>query len=283
MFSPKEVAERYVDIGINKARLKISKMFVLGILAGMFIACGAVASNTASSVITNASAAKIIAGAVFPVGLLMVLVAGSELFTGNCLMIIPVLEKKIKIRQMLKNWITVYIGNFVGAVIVALIAYYSGQLDLFGGALAVTTIKTAAAKCSLSFGKAVLLGIMCNFLVCIAVWNSFAADDVAGKAVGLFLPIFAFVISGFEHSIANMYYIPAGLLAASNSVYYAAASETVTNISNLSIENFFLHNLIPVTIGNIIGGMILVGCSYWFVYLKKDKRMKGKGGKTKKK
>ncbi len=270
MFSPKEVAEKYVGIGIIKAKLRTSKMFLLGIMAGLFIALAAVVSNTASSVITNASAARVVSGAVFPVGLLMVLLAGSELFTGNCLMIIPVLEKKLKIREMLKNWIVVYVGNFVGAVIVALIVYYSGQLDLFGGALAVTTIKAAATKCSLTFGKAVLLGIMCNFLVCIAVWISFAADDVAGKIAGLFMPIFAFVVSGFEHSIANMYYIPAGLLAASNSDYYAAASETVTNIANLSVGNFFLNNLIPVTIGNIIGGMILVGCSYWFIYLKKD-------------
>ncbi len=269
MFTPDQVANNYISTGAKKSEMSIPKMLVLGILAGMFIACAAVASNTASATVGNASLAKVLGALSFPVGLAMVLLAGSELFTGNCLIIISVLEKKARLTGMLKNWLFVYIGNFIGSVFVALIVYYSGQMDLFGGAVAVATIKTAAAKCSLSFGKAFLLGIMCNFLVCIAVWISFAAQDVAGKIAGLFLPIMTFVLCGYEHSVANMYYIPAGILAAGNSAYSEAAAESVANIGNISIVNFLGHNLIPVTLGNIVGGMVLVGCVYWFVYVRK--------------
>lgn len=268
MYTPAEVASNVINIGRSKASLKIYQMLLLGFLAGMFIGLAAVGSNTISCSVEIASVAKFLGAAVFPAGLAMVLLAGSELFTGNCLMIISVLEKKVKVYEMLKNWFFVYIGNFIGSVFVAALVFYGGQFDLFGGALAVTTIKTAAAKASLSFGKAVILGMLCNFLVCIAVWISFAAKTVGAKFAGLFMPIMLFVGCGFEHSVANMYYIPAGLFALSNPDYAQAASETVANIGNLTVGNFLLHNLLPVTIGNIIGGMVLVGMVYWAVYLK---------------
>lgn len=272
MFTPDKVAKNYVKTGKKKSELSISKMILLGIMAGMFIAFAAAASNTAPATVANASLVRVLAGLSFPLGLAMVLLAGSELFTGNCLMIIPVLEKKIKVTGMLKNWIFVYIGNFIGSALIAVITYYSGQYDLFGGAVAVTTIRVASAKCSLDFSKAFLLGILCNFLVCIAVWISFAAEDVAGKIIGLFLPIMTFVLCGFEHSIANMYYITAGLLASANPAYSAAAAEAGINMENLTLAGFFGGNLLPVTLGNIVGGMVLAGCSYWFIYLRKAEK-----------
>lgn len=267
MFSPKEVAQNVIGIGKMKATNAPAKLFLLGILAGMFIALAAVGANTASSVIENASAAKLVGACIFPVGLAMVLLAGSELFTGNNLIIVAVLEKEVTVGQMLKNWLFVYVGNFVGSMLVAVLINASGQLDLFGGALAVTTMKVAATKASLNFGKALVLGILCNFLVCIAVWISFAAKTVVCKMAGIFMPIMLFVLAGFEHSVANMYYVPSGLLALGN---YADAAAGIANIGNLTWGNFFVNNLIPVTIGNIIGGVVLVGMMYWAIYLKKS-------------
>ena len=271
MFAPNEVAKNVIGIGKKKATTSSIRLLLLGVLAGMFIALAAVGANTASAVIENASAAKLIGACVFPVGLAMVLIAGSELFTGNNLIIVSVLEKETKLSQMLRNWVLVYIGNFIGSLLIALIINGSGQLDLFGGAVAVTTIKVAASKASLAFGKAVLLGIACNFLVCIAVWISFAAKTVAGKIVGLFMPIMLFVLCGFEHSVANMYYVPSGLFAMGA---YPEAAAGIANIGNLTWGNFFVNNLIPVTLGNIIGGMVLVGMMYWFIYLRKSKKEK---------
>lgn len=271
MYTPAEVTKNVVGIGKGKAALPVSKMFILGMMAGIFIALAAVASNTVSCTVESASIAKLLSGLVFPAGLTMVLLAGSELFTGNCLMIIPLFEREITLKAMLKNWIIVYIGNFIGSIIIVFLVYWGGQLDLFSGALAVNTIKVAAAKCSLTFTKALCLGILCNLLVCIAVWISFAAKTVSSKIIGLFLPIMLFVLCGFEHSVANMYYGMAGIVANTNDAYHAAAAETVANIANLTPGNFFLMNLLPVTIGNIIGGSVLVGCVYWFAYLRKGK------------
>lgn len=269
MNAPNEVAANYVGIGKKKTMLPIPKMLILGILAGMFIALAAVGANTASSTVATASIAKLVGACVFPGGLAMVLIAGSELFTGNTLLVIPLLEKEISVAGLLKNWIFVFIGNLIGALLVVWICSTGNQWGLFSGALAVTTIKVAVAKSSLSFGSAVALGIGCNFLVCIAVWISFAAKTVVGKVVGLYLPIMMFVLSGFEHSVANMYYVPAGIVAAMNPNFAALATEAGIDVSVLSWGTFFANNLLPVTIGNIIGGSILVGCFYWYTYLKK--------------
>ncbi len=269
MYTPAEVTKNVVGIGKGKAALPVSRMLVLGIMAGLFIGLAAAASNTVSSTVDNGSLGRLLCGLVFPTGLTMVLLAGSELFTGNCLMVVPLLQREITLPAMLKNWIFVYIGNFIGSLIVVFLVYWGGQLDLFSGALAVSTVQVAANKCSLTFAEALCMGILCNFLVCIAVWISFAATTVAGKIAGLFLPIMLFVLCGFEHSVANMYYGMAGLIANTNEAYHVAALETVSNLSNLTAGNFFLMNLLPVTIGNIIGGSLLVGCVYWFSYLKK--------------
>jgi formate/nitrite transporter len=260
MNSPAEVAKNYLTIGKNKVNTSISRMFLLAVLAGMFIGMAAVAATAANVTLISGVGAF-----VFPGGLAMVLIAGSELFTGNNLIIIPVLQGEVSVGGMLKNWVVVYVGNFVGSVLVAAIAVYGGVMNKFGAA----AIATATAKCSLDFSSALLKGVGCNFLVCIAVWMSFAAKDVAGKIIGLYLPIMMFVIAGFEHSVANMCYIPLGLLA--NDTMTAAAVEAGTDMTNLTWGNFFLSNLLPVTIGNIIGGAVLVGCMYWYIYLLPNK------------
>lgn len=262
MFTPAEVANNVIGIGKAKAGNKPYKLFLLGILAGMFIAMAAVGANTASATLTG-SVGKLVGACIFPVGLLMVLVAGSELFTGNNLIIVSVLTGDVKWGAMLKNWVIVYLGNFVGSILVALIACYCGQYNLFDGAVAATTISVAASKANLAFGPAILKGIACNFLVCIAVWMSFAAKSVGGKLAAVYLPIMLFVLAGFEHSVANMYYVPAGLFA---------ASATGTAVDGLTWGNFFINNLIPVTIGNIIGGAVLVGVMYWAIYLADAKK-----------
>lgn len=266
MNTPAEVAKNYIGIGKGKAVLPASRQFLLGVMAGMFIALAGVGASTAACSVVSPSLAKLVSGLVFPGGLAMVLLAGSELFTGNCLMVIPLLEREISWMGMLRNWVMVYLGNLAGSLLVSAICVYGGQLSLFGGGLATAELTAAAAKCSLGFGEAFLKGVGCNFLVCIAVWISFAAKDVAGKLAGLYLPILLFVVAGFEHSVANMYYISVGLLARNAPAYAAAAAEL--DLTALTWGNFFTANLVPVTLGNLVGGCA-VGLIYWYCYLKR--------------
>ncbi len=266
MNSPAEIAKNYLAIGKAKTQNGALKLLVLGILAGAFIALAGIGATTAAVSVSSASVGKFLGACIFPVGLTMVLIAGSELFTGNTLIIIPVLSREATLGGMLYNWVVVYIGNFIGAIAVALLVVYGHTPDLFGGAdggLAASIVKIAAAKSSLGFGDAFVRGISCNFLVCIAVWISFAAKDVVGKFWGLYMPIMLFVLCGFEHSVANMYYVPAGIFA---------AAEYGIDAAGLTWGNFFIHNLIPVTLGNIVGGSLLVGVPYWFVYLRQPKK-----------
>ena len=223
--SPSEIADFTVNAGVKKANLSIINQFILGLLAGAFIAFGAQASNIATHTITDISTAKLIGGLIFPAGLMMVIMAGAELFTGNSLMIISVLEKKITLLQLLRSWLAVYLGNLAGSVLIAALVSWSGQLNYTGGLLGGFTLKAAAGKISLSFIQAFVLGILCNWLVCLAVWMSFGAKDGISKAVCIFFPIWLFIASGFEHSIANMYYIPAGILSKCNSLYVSKALE----------------------------------------------------------
>lgn len=269
--SPKEIAQNYVAIGKTKANLAIDKMFLLAVIAGAFIAFGGVGAATASVGVTPASAGKLISGCVFPGGLTLVLLAGSELFTGNCLLSIPLLEKEITVKQMLRNWIVVYLGNMAGGMLVAAGLVYSGQYNMFDGAMAVSVFSTAAAKCALSFSDAFIKGVFCNILVCLAVWVSFSAKDSAGKVISLFFPILIFVVCGFEHCVANMYYISAGLFAKNVPSYVSAAMAAGVNIDVITWKNFFITNLIPVTLGNIVGGAVCVGALYWYIYLKKER------------
>ena len=265
MNSPAEVAKNYIAIGKGKATNSFWKLLILGMLAGAFIGLAGVGATTAAVSVQSASVGKFLGACIFPVGLSMVLLAGSELFTGNNLIIIPVLTGDIKLRQMLRNWVIVYVGNLIGSIIVAFLVIYGHVGNLFGGAeggLAAAMINTANAKVTMPFGDAFLKGICCNFLVCIAVWISFAAKDVTGKFWGLFMPIMLFVLCGFEHCVANMYYIPCGLFA---KALYGVDKPTLT------WGAFFLNNLLPVTLGNIVGGAGLVGLPYWFVYLRNKK------------
>ena len=267
--TPSEIADFTVSVGVRKANMSVINQFVLGILAGAFIAFGAQASNIATHTITSIGTAKIIAGLIFPAGLMMVLMAGAELFTGNSLMIMALAEKKITLLQLLRSWVVVYIGNFAGSVLIAFMISWSGQLSYTGGLLGGFTLKAAAGKTSLTFTQAFVLGIMCNWLVCLAVWMSFGAKDGISKAVCVFFPIWLFVASGFEHSIANMYYIPAGILAKCSTSYITKALElgvSQSAIDSLNWRSMFTKNLLPVTLGNIIGGAGFVGCIYWFVY-----------------
>ena len=272
--SPSEIADSAISIGVRKANLSTSAKFLLGILAGAFIAFGAQAANLVTHTMTDSASAKLTAGLIFPAGLIMVIMAGAELFTGNCLMIISLAERRITLAKLLWSWLVVYVGNFAGSLIVAYLVSLSGQWNMTGGLLGGLTIKTAAAKISLSFTEALTLGILCNWLVCLAVWMSFGAKDGISKAVCIFFPIWVFVASGFEHSIANMYYIPAGILAKFNPSYVSKAlglGASQAGIDSLNLLRMFTRNLIPVTIGNIIGGCMFVGLAYWFVYLRGKK------------
>jgi formate/nitrite transporter len=220
--------------------------------------------------------AKTVAGAIFPVGLMMLTLIGGELFTGNCMMVTAVIDKRITFLQMLKNWVVVYFSNMLGAVVTAAIVYGGGQFNNSDGALGAYTIKVAMGKTGMDFGTALMSGIMCNVLVCVAVLMASSAKDVIGKLFACFFPIMVFVVSGFEHCVANMYYIPAGIMASSNSKYVDKACElygyTADQIANqLTVGNFFGANLLPVTIGNFIGGGILVALGLYIIHRpKKD-------------
>lgn len=275
MNTSKEIIELNMNAAVNKANLKLSKMIALGILAGMFIALGAAISNTAVHIIKDVGLARTLAGAIFPVGLMMIVFIGGELFTGNCLMIMAVINKRIKVSQMLRNLCVVFLSNFIGSFIIVLIINYCGNLDFTSGALGAYTIKVALGKVTLSPTKAVLSGILCNILVCIAILMATACKDAIGKIFAIWFPIFAFVIGGFEHIVANMYYIPAGLVASTNPDYVAKAEElygiTSEQLKSLNIAGLF-SNFIPVTVGNIIGGMLFIGCLLYFINVAKTEK-----------
>mgnify|MGYP002538114828 CR=1 FL=1 len=261
-FSPAEVASNYIATGKSKVNLPAIKMLLLGIMAGAFIAFGGIGATTVAVSIPLASVGKFIGACVFPGGLTMVLIAGSELFTGNNLMIMGVLSRVISARRMLRNWGVVYLGNFVGAALVAALCVLGHVFAAFDGRLAASVISIAQAKASLSFGDAFVRGILCNFLVCIAVWMASAAKSVPGKILAVFFPIMTFVVAGFEHSVADMYYLTAGLLT---------AAQTGAAAAGLTWGRALLGNLLPVTLGNLVGGVFLVGVSGWYLYLKQGK------------
>lgn len=258
MHSPLEIARSYIEVGISKANLSIFKMLLLGFFAGLFIAFAGIASTTASCTIAVASVAKLVGACVFPAGMAMVLIAGSELFTGNTLIIISVLEKKVSVWKMFKNWFFVFLGNFAGASFVACLVVFGHTPDLFDGALAQSIVNAGAYRMNLGFLEAIIRGILCNILVCIAIWMSFAAKKVSGKLITSFWPVMLFVLCGFEHCIADMYFGVAALLT---SAKYGIAVE------GLSWFNFLFHCLLPVTIGNLIGGAGIVGVGYWAAFL----------------
>ncbi len=259
MHSPLEIAQNYVEIGIHKVRLSAFKMLVLGFFAGIFIGFAGIASTVGGAVVENSSLSRLISACLFPAGMAMVLVAGSELFTGNNLIIIALLEKKITLPQMLKNWIFVFGGNFIGAAFVAFMVVYGHTPDLLGGKLADSVVNAAIHRVNLTFMDSFLRGVLCNILVCIAVWAAFASKTVSGKLLMSFWPVMLFVLCGFEHSIADIYFCLAGIFAAKE---YGITADTLT------MSSFLLKNLLPVTLGNIVGGAGIVGVGYWLTYLR---------------
>ncbi|MDO4870396.1 MAG: formate/nitrite transporter family protein [Bacillota bacterium] len=267
--TPPEIYEKISDSGIAKSSGSLTKLFLLGILAGAFIAFGAQASLMASFNLTadpgTFGVGKVVMAAVFPVGLMMVVLCGAELFTGNSLMITGLLDRKFTLGGMLRNWAIVYIGNLVGSLLIVVMIAYSGLWDSGAGLLGAVTVKTAIGKCSLSFGRAIVLGILCNIMVCMAVWMATGSAQVIGKIFAIWFCTGLFIVSGFEHSVANMYFIPAGLIAAANDSYVQLLG---LDTSGLSTGAFLIKNLLPVTIGNIIGGSVFVGCTYWICYSK---------------
>ncbi|MDY6038062.1 MAG: formate/nitrite transporter family protein [Eubacterium sp.] len=275
---PSEVASEFVTISESKSNLSLAGKFILGIMAGVYISFAAVASNAATFQLLNLPGmlgiSKLISACVFTGGLIIVVSCGSELFTGNSLMIIGVLDNKISIFKMLSSWGIVYIANFLGAVLIASLVFLSGQWDFDKGELGAVTIKIALAKVSLPPLKVVVLGILCNWLVCLAVWGSTAARSIGDKILAIFFPIMMFVVSGFEHCVANMYYIPAGIFAKANPLYVDAAiglGVSENALDKLNFSTFLTNNLLPATLGNVIGGVIFVGTAYWAVYLLKKR------------
>ena len=265
---PGEMATRAEYVGVRKAEAPALTTFTLAILAGAFIALGAVfATNTAAGTSTLPfGIAKLVTGLVFCLGLILVVVGGAELFTGNNLIVMAWASGKVSGRALLRNWVLVYAGNFVGSIGTALLVLWSKQYTFGGGAVGETALKIASGKASLDFFQAMALGVLCNALVCLAVWLTFSARSTIDKIAAIIFPITAFVSAGFEHSIANMYFVPYGLLIKGFDPAFVA--ETGLDMANLTWGNFLINNLLPVTIGNIIGGAVLVAAIYWSVFLR---------------
>lgn len=262
MNSSQEIVQSLVASGIQKTNRSFGQLFVLALLAGMFIALAGVGATVAGISIPSASVAKLISACIFPAGLAMVVIAGGELFTGNCLIVLAAMARACSPKGMTRNLIIVYFGNMAGALLVSWLINAGHTLSLFNSGYAAAAIHIAAAKCSLSFGDAFIRGLLCNFLVCLAVWMTFAAKGATGKILSLFFPVMLFVLCGFEHCVANMYYIPTGLFALKNATYAACATG---GTAPLTWCNFVLGNLVPVTLGNLASGMLL-GVAYWFTF-----------------
>ena len=266
---PAEMAVRAESIGVRKAGMPFWTVLTLSILAGAFIALGAIFATTVAAGLSGVlpyGVARLLIGLVFSLGLILVVVGGAELFTGNNLIVMAWAGGKVSTFSLLRNWAIVYLGNLIGSLGTALLMFMSKQYTFGGGAVGTAALNIANSKVQLGFVQAIFLGIMCNVLVCLAVWMTYSARSTVDKIMAIIFPITAFVAGGFEHSIANMYFIPIGLLIKE----YDPAFVTTTKltIDGLTWQTFFINNLVPVTIGNIIGGAVLVAIIYWFVFLR---------------
>jgi formate transporter len=275
-FIPPEMATKVEEVGAKKATMGWRNTFALAVLAGAFIALGAIFATTVTTGIANQlpfGFIRLMGGLSFCLGLILVIVAGAELFTGNNLIVMAWANQHISTDQVLRNWIIVYLGNFVGSFATAVFMFWTRQYTFGNGAIGLNALNIANGKCSLDFFQAVALGIMCNALVCLAVWLCFSARTTTDKILSIVFPITAFVAAGFEHSVANMYFIPIGLLikAGAPPTFWEAIGKTVADYGNLTWGNFLTSNLLPVTIGNIIGGSVMVGLVYWFIYIRSEK------------
>ena len=284
---PAEMATRAEYLGVRKAEMPLFTMLMLSILAGAFIALGAIFATTVAAggmsvTATDGTVAfstgfpygvtRLLTGLVFCLGLILVVVGGAELFTGNNLIVMAWASGKVTGRALLRNWVIVYTGNFIGSVATAVMMFFTRQYTFGSDSVGITALKIAVGKCDLEFLQAVALGVLCNALVCLAVWLTYSARTTLDKILSIIFPITAFVAAGFEHSVANMYFIPYALLVKGfDPEYISRVGEKVPNLEALTWEAFFINNLIPVTIGNIIGGAILVAAIYWVVFLRSKK------------
>jgi formate transporter FocA len=276
-FIPPEMAIKAEEVGVRKAVMGWRNTFALAVLAGAFIALGAIFATTVTAGAADKipfGVTRLLSGLVFCLGLILVVVAGAELFTGNNLIAMAWADRRVSTFQLLRNWLIVYAGNLVGSLATAVFMFVSRQYTFGGGAIGLNALTTANSKCSLEFVQAIALGIMCNALVCLAVWLCFSARTTTDKILSIIFPITAFVAAGFEHSVANMYFIPIGLLVKDGAppAFWQAIGKTAADFPNLTWGNFFLANLLPVTIGNIIGGSVMVGLFYWFIYIRKIRK-----------
>ncbi len=260
-YSPKEIAERVENVGVTKANLPPVSMAALGVLAGGFIGLGAMFFTL---VVRDASlsfaVARVLGGTVFSLGLILVVVAGAELFTGNNLLVMAWVGRRISTAKLLENLVVVYFANLIGAVGLAVLVAWSGHAKMAGGTVGKAAVAIAAAKCALPFAEAFFKGVLCNVLVCLAVWLAMAGRNVADKILAIIFPIAAFVACGFEHSVANMYFIPLGLFLRPE-----VAGTSIVNLDALTWTGF-AQNLLPVTLGNLVGGAGMVGLVYWVIY-----------------
>ena len=273
LFTAAETTANYASAGAAKTKLPVSKMLLLGILAGFLIGFPSCVTNMATYALDNNSTVRMVSGLLFAFGLGMVVITGAELFTGNTLITISVLDKKATLTGMLRNWVFVYIGNFLGSMILSFICAQFGWLSAGGNALAAYSMKVAAGKMTMPFQNAFFMGVLCNILVTIGVLLSLAGKDGVSRFIGAWAPVMFFVTCGFNHSIADMTYCMLGLFAKGNAAYVEAAQSAGVALESLTWGNYFTGNLIPVTLGNLVGG-VCVGALFWFAYLKGASRDK---------
>ena len=267
---PADVARKAETVGVAKSGMSALDMFALAVLAGAFIALGAAFATTVGSGTTDMAygVTRLLVGLAFTLGLILVVVAGAELFTGNNLIVMAWASRRVSTASLLRNWAIVYAGNFVGAVGTAVLVWLGKQYTFGGDSVGVTALNIASTKTGLAFGQAIVLGALCNALVCLAVWLTYGAHTTTDKILAVIPPIAAFVALGFEHSVANMYFIPVALLIKTNDAWVSSTAG-LPDLSNVTWSGFLFDNLLPVTIGNIIGGGVMVGAVYWFVYLRR--------------
>jgi formate/nitrite transporter len=268
---PPEMADKAEAAGVRKAALPFPTLFALAVLAGAFIGLGAMFATTTAAATSTLpyGVARLLIGLAFCLGLILVVVAGAELFTGNNLIVMAWANRKISTWALLRNWLVVYLGNFAGSLGTAVLVFLARQYTAGTGSVGEAALKIAVGKVNLGFVQALALGILCNGLVCLAVWMTYSARSVADKILAILFPITAFVAASFEHSIANMYFVPYALLIKAFDPAFAAT--TKIDLSSLTWGSFFVKNLLPVTLGNILGGSVLVAAMYWFIYLRGKK------------
>jgi formate transporter len=285
---PAEMAARAEYLGVRKAEMPFLKMFMLSVLAGAFISLGAIFATTIGAggmALMTADGAvafttslpygvtRLLMGLVFSLGLILVVVGGAELFTGNNLIVMAWANRKVTGSALLRNWVIVYLGNFVGSIGTAALMFLTKQYTFGANSVGITALKIGVAKVDLNFIQAIALGILCNALVCLAVWLTYSARSTIDKIAAIIFPITAFVAAGFEHSVANMYFIPYALLIKDfDPNFVTTVGDKVPHLDLLTWQAFWVKNLVPVTIGNIIGGAVLVAAAYWAVFLRAEKQ-----------